>query len=427
MISVGATILVILLLVLGFPLWLVFLSAGLALLTLTGAGIPPDMLASRMFSSLNVYALLAVPGFIFAAELMVRGGMSNRLINWVTVLLGRVPGGVPVTTIVASEVFGAISGSSTATVAGIGKVLYPGLRQSGYGENFSLGLITSMGAIAVIVPPSITMILYGAVASVSVGDLFLAGIGPAILIGVLITAYCIWYALRNAITAETSKWDAAAVWRETKSAVWTLGAPVIIFGGIYSGFFTPTEASMVLSIYALIVTTCIYRDLSLKGVWAVAIEAALLTGKIFTIVAAASVFSVVLVIENIPETMVDVLTGWNMSPLMILLMLNLILLIAGMFMDPNSAIVVLVPLLLPIAVAAGIDMIHFGIIMTVNLAIGMFTPPFGLNLFVSTSIFNVSVGKVVRGVIPFILVYLVSLLVISYVPDISLWIPNVLK
>lgn len=427
MISVGAAVLVILLLVLGFPLWLVFLSAGFALLTLTGAGIPPDMLASRMFSSLNVYALLAVPGFIFAAELMVRGGMSNRLINWVTVLLGRVPGGVPVTTIVASEVFGAISGSSTATVAGIGKVLYPGLRQSGYGERFSLGLITSMGAIAVIVPPSITMILYGAVASVSVGDLFLAGIGPAILIGILITLYCIWYALHHSITTEVRKWDATAVWRETKSAAWTLGAPVIIFGGIYSGFFTPTEASMVLSIYTLLVTTCIYRDLSVKGVWEVAVEAALLTGKIFTIVAAASVFSVVLVIENIPDAMVEALTGWNMSPFMILLMLNLILLIAGMFMDPNSAIVVLVPLLLPIAVAAGVDMIHFGIIMTVNLAIGMFTPPFGLNLFVSTSIFNVSVGKVVRGVIPFILVYLVSLLIISYVPEISLWIPNGLK
>jgi C4-dicarboxylate transporter DctM subunit len=265
------------------------------------------------------------------------------------------------------------------------------------------------------------------VASASVGDLFLAGIGPAILIGALITAYCIWYAVRHSITSESSKWDASAVWRETKSAAWTLGAPIIIFGGIYSGFFTPTEASMVLSIYALLVTTCIYRDLSIKGVWEVAVEAALLTGKIFTIVAAASVFSVVLVIENIPDAMVEALTGWNMSPLMILLMLNVILLIAGMFMDPNSAIVVLVPLLLPIAVAAGIDMIHFGIIMTVNLAIGMFTPPFGLNLFVSTSIFNVSVGKVVRGVIPFIVVYIISLVIISYVPEISLWIPNALK
>lgn len=427
MISVGATILVILLLVLGFPLWLVFLSAGFALLSLAGAGIPPDMLASRMFSSLNVYALLAVPGFIFAAEIMVRGGMSTRLINWVTVLLGRVPGGVPVTTIVASEVFGAISGSSTATVAGIGKVLYPGLRQNGYGESFSLGLITSMGAIAVIVPPSITMILYGAVASASVGDLFLAGIGPALLIGALITAYCIWYAIHHSITSEQREWDSKAVWRESKSAAWTLGAPAIIFGGIYSGFFTPTEASMVLSVYALIVTTVIYRDLNLRGVWQVALEAALLTGKIFTIVAAASVFSVVLVIENIPDSMVQILMSWNMSPLMLLLMLNLILLVAGMFMDPNSAIVVLVPLLLPIAAAAGIDIIHFGIIMTVNLAIGMFTPPFGLNLFVSTSVFNVSVSKVVRGVLPFIAVYIIALLVVSYVPSISLWFPGVLK
>ncbi|MCB1714342.1 TRAP transporter large permease [Nitratireductor alexandrii] len=424
MITTIAVLVLIVLLISGFPLWLVFIASGFTLLTLASSGIPPDMLASRMFSSLNVYALLAVPGFIFAAELMVRGGMSQRLINWVTVLLGRVPGGVPVTTIVASEVFGAISGSSTATVAGIGKVLYPGLRQSAYNESFSLGLITSMGAIAVIVPPSITMILYGAVASASVGDLFLAGIGPAILIGLVVTLYCVVYALTHSVTSQQQAWNAQEVWRHTREAAWTLGAPVIIFGGIYSGFFTPTEASMVLSVYALIVSTCIYKDLPWRDVWHVALESALLTGKIFTIVAAASVFSLVLVFEHIPEQIVHVLTGWDMSPLMILLMVNVILLIAGMFMDPNSAIVVLVPLLLPIAQAAGIDIIHFGIIMTVNLAIGMFTPPFGLNLFVSTSIFNVSTGKVIKGVLPFIWVYIFALAIISYVPEISLFIPN---
>ena len=424
MVGLVSTLVIILLLLFGFPLWLVFLSSGFALLTLSQAGIPPDMLASRMFSSLNVYALLAVPGFIFAAELMVRGGMSRRLVDWVTVLLGKVPGGVPVTTIAASEVFGAISGSSTATVAGIGKVLYPGLRQSGYTENFSLGLITSMGAIAVIVPPSITMILYGAVASASVGQLFLAGFGPAVLIGMIVTAYSVWYSLRHSITTRQLGWNAEAFWLTTRRAAWTLGAPVIIFGGIYSGFFTPTEASVVLCVYALIVTVVIYRDLSLKGVWDVALESALLTGKIFTIVAAASVFSLVLVIENIPESIVGVLLAWDMSPFMILLMLNFVLLIAGMFMDPNSAIVVLVPLLLPIALAAGVDVIHFGIIMTVNLAIGMFTPPFGLNLFVSTSIFNVSASKVIRGVLPFIVIYVLALMVVTYVPWVSMWLPN---
>lgn len=427
MVATGATFGVVLLLLFGFPLWLVFLLAGFALLTLSGAGIPPDMLASRMFSSLNVYALLAVPGFIFAAELMVRGGMSRRLVDWVTVLLGRVPGGVPVTTIAASEVFGAISGSSTATVAGIGKVLYPGLRQSGYSEHFSLGLITSMGAIAVIMPPSITMILYGAVASASVGDLFLAGFGPAVLIGLMVVVYSVWYAMRNSIASQQAKWDGKNLWLATRRAAWTLGAPIIIFGGIYSGFFTPTEASVVLCVYALLVTTLIYRDLSLQGVWDVVLESALLTGKIFTIVAAASVFSLVLVINNIPDSIVAVLLGWDMSPFMILLMLNVVLLIAGMFMDPNSAIVVLVPLLVPVALAAGVDLIHFGIIMTVNLAIGMFTPPFGMNLFVSTSVFNVPASKVVWSVVPFVFVYLGALLVVTYVPAISMWLPDLVK
>lgn len=425
MVMTGAALLVVLLLVFGFPLWLVFLSAALAFLTLLDAGIPSDMLASRLFSSLNVYALLAVPGFIFAAELMVRGGMARRLVDWVTALLGRVPGGVPVTTIAASEVFGAISGSSTATVAGIGKVLYPGLRQGNYGENFSLGLITSMGAIAVIVPPSITMILYGAVASASVGKLFIAGIGPALLIGLAIALYSTWYAISSSISTQQLGWDGKLVWAMTRRAAWTLGAPLIIFGGIYSGFFTPTEASMVLCVYAIIVSTLIYRDLKPQGIWEVALESAFLTGKIFTIVAAASVFSLVLVIQDIPDAVVGLLLSWNVSPVMMLLMLNVILLLAGMFMDPNSAIVVLVPLLLPIAQAADVGVIHFGIIMTVNLAIGMFTPPFGLNIFVSTSIFEVSAGKVIRGVAPFIAVYIAALMLITYVPSISLWLPSV--
>ncbi|MEX0871203.1 MAG: TRAP transporter large permease, partial [Aquisalimonadaceae bacterium] len=413
MVFIGIAVVVLLLL--GFPIWLVLLALSVAVLSLSPADIPPEMLASRMFSSLNVYALLAVPGFIFAAEVMVRGGMSKRLVLWIATLLGKVPGGVPVTTIAASEVFGAISGSSTATVAGVGKVLYPGLRESNYSEHFSLGLITSMGAIAVIIPPSITMIIYGAVAPASVGTLFIAGLIPGILIGLAVAVYSVWYAMRHSIVSTNQAWDLKLVLQATLSAIWTLGAPVIIFGGIYTGFFTPTEASMVLAAYAVLVSMVIYRELNLRGFWHAILDSAFLTAKIFVIVAAASIFSLVLVIENVPDTIVGGLMALDMSPMMVLLMINLILLVAGMFMDPNSAIVVLVPLLLPVAVAVGVDVIHFGIIMTVNLAIGMFTPPFGLNLFVSTSIFNVPVVRVVRGVIPFVFVYLAALMLITYV------------
>lgn len=409
--------------ILGFPLWQTFLIVSLGALYFAG-GVPLENAAVRLFSSLNVFALLAVPGFIFAGEVMTQAGMSQRLVNWIRALLGKVPGGMPLTAIAASEMFGATSGSSTATVVAVGKVLYPSLRASGHSERFSLGLLTSMGAIAVVIPPSIAMILYAVVTNASVGALFLAGFLPGIFVGVLVMIYSLWYAIRSGATKGQDAWSLRTVLVTTKDVSWTLLAPLIVFGGIYGGIFTPTEAAMVLSVYVVVVAILIHRSLNLPGLWRVSQDAMQLTAKIFLIVAAASVFSLLLVTQNVPRDLVQGVEDMDLSPVMILLAINIVLLIAGMFMDPNSAILVLTPLLWPLADGMGVDVIHFGIIVTMSVAIGMFTPPFGLNLFVATSVFRVSSATVIRSVMPFIAIYILALVVITYVPQLSLWLPS---
>jgi len=413
------------LLALGFPLWLAFLTMSMGAMATYGA-IPIDIAVVRLFNSLNVTALLAVPGFIFAGEVMLHSGMSQRLVEWIRSLLGRVPGGMPLTTIGASEMFGATSGSSTATVVAVGKVLYPSLRSSGYGERFSLGLITSMGAIAVIIPPSIAMILYAVVTNASVSALFIAGIVPGLLIGFFIVLYSIYYAIRTGATSTQEKINLRTILSTTRRASWTLMAPVIIFGGIYGGVFTPTEAAMVLSVYVVFVAMAIHRSMDLRGLWEVLGETMRLTAKVFVIVAAASVFSLLLVTQNVPRNLIGFIDSLGLNLIVILLAMNIVLLLAGMFMDPNSAILVFTPLLWPLADAAGVDVIHFGLIITTNLAIGMFTPPFGLNLFVASSVFKVPSVTVIRAVLPFMSIYLLGLALITYVPSLALWLPDLL-
>lgn len=412
-----------LLLFLGIPMWMIFLvlaAAGMA-----WKGVSMEVVVQGLTGSINKLVLLSVPGFIFAGGIMGQGGMSKRLIDWISALLGRVPGGLPLTTITAAEMFGAISGSSSATVAALGKILYPALLKAGYGERFSLGLITSSGAIAIIIPPSITMILFSVMTNASIGSLFLAGFLPGIVVGICAAVYCVWYAIRNKMS-EGREWSAAEILSTSRSVLWTLGAPALIFGGIYGGFMTPTEASMAVSVYAVIVSVFIYKELRWGEVWDITRETALLSAKVFIIVAASGAFSWLLTAEQVPQQMVALITENNLSPVMILLLINLILLVVGMFLDPNSAVILFTPLLWPIAQHAGVDLIHFGIIFTVNLAIGMFSPPFGLNIFVSSSIFGVSSSRVVAGLAPFFVVYLIALMIITYVPELSLILPRLL-
>jgi C4-dicarboxylate transporter DctM subunit len=411
------------LLFLGIPMWMIFMVMAIA--AMTWQGVSMEVVVQGLTGTINNLVLLAVPGFIFAGSVMGRGGMATRLINWISAFLGRVPGGMALTTVSAAELFGAISGSSAATVAALGNVLYRGLRRLGYDERFSLGLIASSGAIAIIIPPSITMILFSVMTNASVGRLFLAGFIPGIVVGLCAAVYCVWYAVRHKIT-EGRTWNAGEMLRSSREVIWTLGAPIIIFGGIYGGFTTPTEAAMVVSVYSVVVSVLIYRELTWREVWAITRETAQLSAKLFIIVAAAGVFSWVLAAESVPQTMVGLVDRLDLPPWAVLLLINLILLVVGMFMDPNSAVVLFAPLLWPLAQHVGVDLIHFGIIYTVNLAIGMFSPPFGLNIFMSCSIFKVPSSRVVSGIIPFFVAYLIALAFITYVPALSLLLPNLM-
>lgn len=403
----------------GMPIFIILLATATLALVLV-MNVPLTAVPQMMFGSIDKFALLAVPFFIFAGEILSNGGISERLMRWVQSLLGGVRGSMGLTTVGTCEFFGAISGSSPATVAAVGKTLYPALRQGGYDERFALGLVTSCGAIAGIIPPSITMILYGAAAEESVAKLFIAGIFPGILVGLFIAGYVVYYAHARDLRS-TERFSLRRLVQATGGSIWAILAPVIILGSIYGGIATPTETAGIACVYAAIVTRFIYRTLTWRRLFELSVSSAFLTAQIMIIVAASGVFSWLLTISGVPQAIVGFMSQQQVSPLMLLVIINVFLLIVGCFIDPGSAVLVLTPLLVPIIKAAGIDPVHFGIIMTVNLSIGMFTPPFGLNLFVAQSLFQVPLGRIVHGVLPFLALQLAALLVITYVPWLSLY------
>lgn len=412
-------ILPLVLLVLGFPVFLILLLTA-AVLVLFLMDVPAAQLHITMFGSVDKFALMAVPFFLFAGELMGRGGMSRRIVEWVRALTGNVHGALALTTIGACTVFGAVSGSSPATVAAIGGLLHGPLKNAGYGERFATGALTSCGAIAIVIPPSIAMILYGAAAEQSVALLFAAGVIPGLLISFLMAVYAYAFARRRGIRdGQPFTWRALG--RSSRDGLWALGTPVIILGGIYAGIMAPTEAAGVACVYAIVVTRYVYREITWRGIWDVAVSAMYLTAQILIIVAAAGVFSWLLTVSNAPQSLVGWIESFKLQPWMLLLIVNVVLLIVGCFLDPNSAILVLTPLLIPIMQAHGVDLIHFGIVMTVNLEIGMFTPPFGLNIFVAQAMFRSPLKVIYPGLMPFIVVNLIALGLITYVPSLSLW------
>jgi len=409
----------VILLVLGFPIFVILLATA-AIILIIFAPVPPMALHINMFGSVDKFALMAVPFFIFAGEIMGHGGISKRIVAWVLSIIGGVRGSLALTTVGTCTVFGAISGSSPATVAAVGRLLYDPLRNAGYNEKFSSGLLASSGAIAIVIPPSISMILYGASAEQSVALLFVAGVIPGLVMAALMAAYIYAFALRTGIR-EASGFSFAQFLTASKEGVWALGTPFIILGGIYAGIFSPTESAGVACVYAIIVTRFIYGDISWKGIWDVSVNSMYLTAQVLIIVAAAGVFSQLLTISGIPQDAVAAIQDMNMEPWMVLMVINIFLLFVGCLLAPGSAILVLTPLLAPIAAAMGVDLIHFGIIMTVNLAIGMFTPPFGLNIFVTQALFKAPLSSIYPGLVPFIIVNLVALAIITYIPELSLF------
>lgn len=408
----------IVLLLLGFPIFVVLLTAVTVAMVFY-MNIPYAALHQNMYGVIDTFTLLAVPFFLYAGEIMGRGTIARRLVEPMQAAIGRLPGSLAVTSVGASTFFGAISGASTATVATIGQIMVPPMRKKGYPEHFMAGLICAVGAIDSIIPPSIVMILYGATAQESVPKLYAAGLGPGLLIAVFLALYVGLYGWYMKIDRGEA-FDGRRLGKALLDGVWALGAPFIILGGVYGGVFSPTESASVACIYAIVVTRLVYRDIGWREVLDSAVRTARLTAQIFIIVTCASVFSWLLTVNQVPATIVEWLQSMNWGKVAILLFINVLLLVIGCFVDALSAIVMLTPLLVPIIKAAGIDPVHFGIVVTVNLVIGTFHPPFGINIFVAQAVLKFPLNTIIKGVWPFLLIYLFALMLITYIPDISL-------
>ncbi|MEK3886137.1 TRAP transporter large permease [Bacillus sp. FSL K6-3431] len=379
-----------------------------------------DTFARTMFSGIDSFTLMAIPFFVFAGDLMLAGGTSKRLIDLAKKLVGWTTGGLPIAGVMSSMLFAALSGSSPATVAAIGGIMIPSLKEAGYSPRFAVGLMCAAGSLGIIIPPSITLLVYGAVAEVSISQLFIAGIIPGIFIGLVLIVLSYIIAKKQGHKPD-KRVGLRELWNSTKAAIWGIMMPVIVLGGIYKGFFTPTEAAAVAIVYSLVIGFFVYKELNIKTLFTVTKRSVVTSSMIMLVIAAAKTFSWYLTYEQIPTKLAANIMEFATTPFFFLMIVTIVLLIVGMFMDSSAAILILVPLFLPIVIEMGINPIHFGVIMIVNLAIGMLTPPFGLNLFVASGISNMSLTSVTRGAFPFIIVLIMTLLVITFIPQISLF------
>lgn len=409
-------------LLMGMPISVLLI--GLTILTVgVHTSTSLNVIPEQLFNALDSFVLLAIPFFILAGTIMTKGSISRRLINFVNALVGWMPGGLAVSGVVACVFFAAISGSGMATVVAIGSIMLPALREAGYERRFSLGLITTAGSLGIIIPPSIPMILYCLVMNTSVAEMFMGGILPGILIATVLIAYTLFKA-RKHNWREDKRPSLAEVLRTGREGVWAISLPVVILGGIYSGIFTPTEAAAVSVVYAIIVEVFIHKDCRLQDLPKACLESSVLASSILFLLATALTFNWLLTAQQIPVQLANFLLAHIHSPLVFLLVVNLLLLLLGCFMDSVSAVLVLAPLFVNTLQAYGIDFVHFGIIMILNIEFGMLTPPFGLNLFVSMGITGERMDVVGRSVLPFLVLLLACLALVTYIPEISLVLPK---
>lgn len=407
-----------LLLITGTP---IAVAIGLAsVVAMLQSGISVDAFARTMFAGIDSFTLMAIPFFIYAGNLMLVGGTSKRLVEFARKLVGWTTGGLPIAGVLSSMLFAALSGSSPATVAAIGGVMIPSLNEAGYSRKFSAGLMCAAGSLGIIIPPSITLLVYGSIAEVSISELFIAGIIPGVFIGLVLIVVSYFIARKEGHQPE-KRATFKELWQSFKSAIWGILLPIIILGGIYKGWFTPTEAASVAIVYSLVVGFFVYKGLTIQNLFKVTKDSVVISSMIMLVIASAKVFSWYLTYEQIPTKLASVILEFADTKLVFLLLVALILLIVGMFMDSSAAVLIFVPLFLPIVIELGIDPIHFGVIMIVNLAIGMLTPPFGLNLYVASGISKMSVSEVTKGAAPFIGVLILTLFVIMFVPQLSLY------
>ncbi len=373
----------------------------------------------EMFNAINKFPLAAIPFFILAGNLMESGGISRRLVEFAKSIVGGVQGGLPMTCVLTCMIFAAVSGSSVATTFAIGAILIPALIKHGYPTTYAAALQATSAELGVVIPPSIPLILYGVSAEISIGELFIAGFGPGVLIGgalmLFVWAWCKWKGWGKN-DGDGRLPFGRALWQ----AGWALLMPVIILGGIYGGIFTPTEASAVAVFYALVVGMLIYREIGVRDLYAVLRKSVISSAVIMFIIANAGLFAFLITRAGVPEAIGHWLEAVLQNPAMFLLGVNAALFLIGMFIETSAAIIVLAPILAPVAMHFGIDPVHFGLIMVVNLALGMITPPFGVNLFAACTVAKISLDRIIGQLIPFVLVVLACLMVITYVPELSL-------
>jgi len=395
---------------------LLLLAAGTAFVHVVLARGEVEYMIQDIWSALDREILLSIPMFLLAGAVMTRGTIARRLVRIMVALTAPIPGGLGVATVLSCAVFAAISGSSIVTMLAVGTVMFPALLAAGYPRTFSIGLICAGGTLGIIIPPSIPMILFGIMTETSITRLFIAGVLPGLLLAGLLGLYAWW---RNRGLGG-GRWDGREILRAFRDGLPALALPVLLLGGIYSGHFTPTEAAVAALVYALVVEGLVYREVGVKDFYRMVGETVVTLGTLLPLVAFATSLSVILDYERVPQDLVAWVQTWIDDRASFLLAANVLLLVAGAFMEVGSAIVILAPLLMPMAKVYGVDPVHFGIIMTVNLEIGYITPPVGLNLFVAMAAFKAGFAEVCRAALPFVVVMLVGLAIVSAVPALSL-------
>lgn len=409
-------ILFLVLILINVPIAISLALSSVIIIALIGE-IPLIMLPQKMFSALDSFPLMAAPFFILAGKLMEIGGISERLVRFASSLVGQFKGGLAQVSIIACLFFAALSGSGTATTAAIGGIMIPAMVKAGYGRNFATAIQAVGGTTGIIIPPSVPLVLYGVSAGVSISSLFIAGILPGLLFGLLLMLVAFIISKKRGYGASDERME---VWKSFKDAILALLMPVIILGGIYAGIFTPTEASVVAVVYGFVIGTFVYRQINWESLKKILVESVVTTSVILFIISAASMFGMLLTREQIPQSIAGLIMDANLTPIATLLLINVFLLVVGTFMEAIAAIVILTPILLPVVTQIGIDPIHFGIIMTANLAIGLITPPVGVSLFVGARVGNTEIEPLARAVLPFLAVMVLGVLIITFVPQITM-------
>ncbi|OLO27884.1 C4-dicarboxylate ABC transporter permease [Alkalihalophilus pseudofirmus] len=398
------------------------ISLGLAglITAIYSPNISITFLTQGLVTSTDNFALMAIPFFILAGEIMGRGGISTRLFNLANVFVGRYTGGFAIAAVITCMFFAAISGSGPATVAAVGGIMIPAMVAQGYDRKFATSVIVTAGSMGIIIPPSIPMVLYGISSNQSIGDLFMGGIIPGLLIGICLIAWCYFYSKKKGYSGTNEKFTFKKLVTALNDAKWSLLVPVIILGGIYGGIFTPTEAAVFGVVYAAFVSFFLHKEIKMNQVRKIIADAAMSSVAILIIIGTANTFGTILTMEKIPQALANAFLSLSENSIVIILLIIVMLLMIGCFIDTSAAVIIFTPILFPVAMQIGLDPIHFGIIMIVTLSIGFITPPLGVNLFVGAGISGLSMPTLVRGVVPFFFVMLVSLAIIAIIPQLTL-------